>query len=309
MKIDNMNMASLRKFIDIGANLTDPMYQGIYNGSKKHESDLSSVLKRSWDSGLVKLIITGGNFEESKKAIELANTDDKLYATVGCHPTRCSEFEQDGNNPDEYLNNLGNLVKENASKVVALGECGLDYDRLQFCTKELQKKYFELQLKLNESLNLPLFLHCRNSADDLYDILSKYKFQGVVHSFDGTIEEARKFLDLGYYIGLNGCSLKTQDNLDTVKELPSDKLLIETDCPWCDIRPTHAGFKFISKENKSFPSVKKEKWKANHLVKSRNEPLNIRQVADIIAAVKNEPVEELCDRIFENTKKLFFNKN
>lgn len=65
-------------------------------------------------------------------------------------------------------------------------------------------RYFELQLNLNESLNLPLFLHCRNAAGDLYDILSKYAFKGVVHSFDGSIQEATRFIDLGYYIGVNG---------------------------------------------------------------------------------------------------------
>lgn len=300
-------MSRIRKFIDIGANLTDPMYQGIYNGSKKHESDLQHVLKRSWDNGLAKLIITGGNLEESQKAIDLAKTDDRLYATVGCHPTRCSEFENNGQNPDVYLQSLGSLVKENKTKVVAFGECGLDYDRVQFCTKEIQRKYFEFQLQLNDSLNLPLFLHCRNAADDLHEILSKHKFTGVVHSFDGTIEEANKFIDLGYYIGLNGCSLKTQENLETVKELPTEKLMIETDCPWCDIRPTHVGFKYISEENKCFPSIKKEKWKPDHMIKSRNEPVNIRQVLDIIAAVKNESPDDLCEQILKNTEYLFFN--
>lgn len=71
-------------------------------------------------------------------------------------------------------------------------------------------------------------------------------------------------------------SLKTQENLKTVKELPSDRLLLETDCPWCEIRPTHAGHKYIAEENKAFPSVKKEKWNCDHMVKSRNEPINIR---------------------------------
>lgn len=99
---------------------------------------------------------------------------------------------------------------------------------------------------------------------------------GVVHSFDGTIEQAKRFIDLGYYIGLNGCSLKTQENLETVKNLPQDRILLETDCPWCEIRPSHAGFKFISNENKDMPAVKKEKWNAEAMVKSRNEPCNIR---------------------------------
>lgn len=71
-------------------------------------------------------------------------------------------------------------------------------------------------------------------------------------------------------------SLKTEENLDTIKNLPRDKILLETDCPWCEIRPSHAGFKFISNESKNMPSCKKEKWSADALVKSRNEPCNIR---------------------------------
>ncbi|XP_030753892.1 putative deoxyribonuclease TATDN1 [Sitophilus oryzae] len=295
-----------KRFIDIGANLTDPMYQGIYNGSKKHEPDLNHVLKRSWDSGLEKIIITGGSLEESEKAIQMSKTDDKLYATVGCHPTRCYEFESNNQDPIKYLESLGNLVKENRSKVVALGECGLDYDRLQFCDKDTQKKYFNRQLQLNETFKLPLFLHCRNAASDVFAILSSHDFTGVVHSFDGTLDEAIKFITLGYYIGINGCSLKSEENLQTIKDIPSEKILIETDCPWCEIRPTHAGYKYISEENKSIPSVKKEKWKQDHMVKSRNEPTNIGQVLDVIAAVKNEPVPELGRQIHENTLKLFF---
>ncbi|KAJ8958633.1 hypothetical protein NQ318_016358 [Aromia moschata] len=290
-------MAKIRKFIDIGANLTDAMYSGIYNGGKKHEPDLQHVLKRSWDAGLSKIIITGGNLEESKKALELANTDDRLYSTVGCHPTRCGEFEQ---NSDEYLEKLKNIASSGKGKVVAIGECGLDYDRTHFL-------YLECQLKLSETLHLPLFLHCRSAANDLYNILVKYNnLKGVVHSFDGTPDEADRFIGLGFYIGLNGCSLKSEENLSTVKTLPANKILIETDCPWCEIRPTHAGYKFITKENLSATSVKKEKWKPDCMVKSRNEPNNIRQILDVLSAARNEDPDELSNTIYENTTNLFF---
>ncbi|XP_045464611.1 putative deoxyribonuclease TATDN1 isoform X2 [Harmonia axyridis] len=251
-----------------------------------------------------KIIITGGNLTESKKAVELAKLDNRLFCTVGCHPTRCSEFDED-KNPSNYLNSLSELIENNRNKVVALGEFGLDYDRVQFCPKETQQKYFKLQLTLTEQFDLPLFLHCRNAADDVYEILKDFKCSGVIHSFDGTLEEANKFIDLGYFIGLNGCSLKTEENLSVVAELPVDKILIETDCPYCDIRPTHAGYQFISKDN-IMPSVKKEKWNSNSLVKSRNEPCNITHVLDVIASVKKVDSLELCEQIFENTNKLFF---
>lgn len=305
-KKENMSRSKIVRFIDIGANLTDSMYSGIYNGSKKHDPDLIQVLDRSWKAGLSKIIITAGNLEESKKALEISQSEPRLYSTVGCHPTRCNEFEEHDGGADSYLQKLKDIINTGNNKVVAIGECGLDYDRIQFCSKEIQLKYFELQITLSKNFNLPLFLHCRNAAEDLYNILVKYPgLKGVVHSFDSSVEEAKKFLDLGLYIGINGCSLKTENNLQTAKSLPIDKILLETDCPWCEIRPSHAGYKYISKEN-LLPSVKKEKWNSTSLVKSRNEPCNIKQVLDILACVRNEDIDVLSENIYENTLQLFF---
>lgn len=296
---------TMMKMIDIGANLTDSMYSGFYNGSKKHSPDLASVLKRAWDGGLDKIFITGGNVEESKKAIELCRQEDNLFSTVGCHPTRCSEFEKFGE-PDDYLKSLENIIKEGGEKVVAVGECGLDYDRLKFCPKDIQKKYFEKQLDLVEATKLPLFLHCRNAFSDFISILNSNKERlhgGVVHSFDGTLDEAMQIIELGYSIGINGCSLKKEENLEVVKNIPNDRLMLETDCPWCEVKPTHAGYKYIKT---TFPTVKKEKWLDGKMVKGRNEPVNIIQVLEIVAAIKNEDKEKLCKTLYENTCKLFF---
>ncbi|KAK9881417.1 hypothetical protein WA026_016307 [Henosepilachna vigintioctopunctata] len=295
----------MRRFIDIGANLTDSMYAGIYNNTLKHPNDLEYVLQRSWKAGLEKIIITGGSLSESQKALNLARTNDRLFCTVGCHPTRCTEFEE-AESPSVYLESLKNVISEGKNKVVAIGECGLDYDRINFCPKEIQKKYFNLQLTITDHFNLPLFLHCRNAANDLYEILKAFNLKGVIHSFDGTLNEANKFIELGYFIGLNGCSLKTAENLEVVKNLPVEKLLIETDCPWCEIRPSHASYKYISKEHLSIMSVKKEKWSSECLVKSRNEPCNITCILDVIASVKNVNSNELCEILFNNTNKLFF---
>lgn len=205
-----------------------------------------------------------------------------LYSTVGCHPTRCSEFEEHPGGPEVYYQELLKLVQ--SKSVIAIGECGLDYDRLQFCSKEVQKKYFEKQFDLAEKTNLPMFLHNRNTGQDFYDMIkaNRHRFKnGVVHSFTGSMEEMKMLVELDLYIGVNGCSLKTEENLEVVKEIPENKLMIETDAPWCDIRPTHASYKHLQHLSKeeidlySPTSKKKEKFEMGLMVKSRNEPCTV----------------------------------
>lgn len=197
---------------------------------------------------------------------------------MGAHPTRCGEFVQ---NPEKYYNDLHSRIKANPEKVVAVGECGLDYDRLHFCPKETQLQYFEKQLSLAEEFRLPLFLHMRNATEDFMAILERNRDKlqacggGVVHSFTGTLEDAKKVLAFGgLYFSINGCSLKTKENVEVVRQLPNDRIMLETDCPWCGIRPTHASHKHVTTK---FPTVKKkEKWTAETLIDGRCEPCQIR---------------------------------
>lgn len=155
------------KMIDIGANLTDPMFRGIYHGSKKHRDDFEDMMQRSCKHGVDKMIITGGSLGDSKQALEIAKQHANLYSTVGCHPTRCNEFKDHPDGPEMYLKQLEALAHSDRDKVVAIGELGLDYDRLHFCDAETQRSYFEMQLELASRLKLPLFLHNRNSIADL----------------------------------------------------------------------------------------------------------------------------------------------
>jgi TatD DNase family protein len=218
------------------------MFKGTYNEKVAHASDFDHVLMRAKATGVHKIMITGTTLQDSREGIEMARQINQqkredfplLYATVGVHPTRCNEFEQ-SNDPEGHLQQLLALAEEGKrdGTVVAIGECGLDYDRLKFCDKDVQKKYFIRHFELAEKTQLPMFLHNRNTNGDFAKILreNKDRFKAaVVHSFDGPLEELKEILDIGahVYIGINGCSLKTQDNLKVMKEIPADRIMIET---------------------------------------------------------------------------------
>ncbi|KAG9291278.1 hypothetical protein G9A89_021780 [Geosiphon pyriformis] len=312
------------KLIDIGANLTDPVFRGLYHGKQTHCDDFSHVLQRATKASVEKIIVTGGSVSESREALAIARNHENLYSTVGCHPTRCREFEEHKGGPEKYFEELVNLaISESAKgKVVAVGECGLDYDRLQFCPKEIQLKYFEKQFDLAQATGLPMFLHNRNTGSDFFNILSIQKNRGkfsagVVHSFTGTMEEMERAVSLGLYIGVNGCSLKTPENLEVVKRIPEEKILLETgnykkNAPWCDLRATHASYSHWSSMPKQKldlyqpSSRKKEKFELGMMVKSRNEPCSIGQVLHVVSSVRGIDPQVIAERIYENTIKVFF---
>ncbi|KAI9280693.1 hypothetical protein BY458DRAFT_430533 [Sporodiniella umbellata] len=264
--------------------MTDPIFRGIYRGKQEHADDFALILERAKKASVEKIFITGTTLSESKEAIEYIENnaeqaDGFLYSTVGCHPTRCKEFEKHPNGPQAYFQELSKLAESKC--VIAIGECGLDYDRLHFCPKGVQKKYFLKQFELAEKTGLPMFLHNRNTGEDFYEMIkeNRHRFkEGVVHSFTGPMEEMERLVELGLYIGINGCSLKTKENLEVVKAIPEDRLMIETDAPWCDIRPTHASYRYVEKIpeeewNRYSPAFrKKERFQMGLMVKGRNEP-------------------------------------
>ncbi|CAD6445391.1 cc727ed2-b524-4dde-b3d2-03732c7db9e2 [Sclerotinia trifoliorum] len=241
-----VGQADKPRYVDIGINLTDPVYSGIYYGTQRHPADLSSVISRALTAGCQKFIVTGSDLAESRKAVQLSKEHSGiLFATVGVHPCSCLQFTKAPNNPETYLRELEELAlkAKDTNHCVAFGEIGLDYDRLTLCPKDAQLEYFEKQLDIATRLHLPLFLHSRAAHEDFVRILKarleELPNRGVVHSFTGTKEEMEELVSLGFDIGLNGCSLKTEENLEVVKAIPMERLQIETDGPWCEIRPSH----------------------------------------------------------------------
>lgn len=234
------------------------------------------------------------------------------YATIGIHPCSTKDFEKYHGGPDKLLTDLKNLAVQGKADgyAVAFGEIGLDWDRLFLSPRETQLKYFEAQLDIAVELQLPLFLHSRSCSEDFERLmrprLDQLPKKGLVHSFTGTIEEMKSLVDMGFDIGINGCSMKTEENLEVVKEVPLERLQIETDGPWCEIRASHASAKYLKDDGPIVPKgVKKEKFQKGLMVKGRNEPVMIVQVAHVIAKVKGITVEEVCEAAWRNSTAMF----
>ena len=320
-------------FVDIGANLTDAMFAGWYHDKQYHAPDVAQVVDRAVLAGLRAIIVTGGSLEESRAAIQLATDQNhrlasancalRCYATVGCHPTRSCEMAQGVQGYMEGLRQLLKIHRAPAGCVVAVGECGLDYDRLHFSSKEHQLAGFAAQFALAEEFSLPMFLHSRNCSEDFVRLVGENRHRmpkgGVVHSFTGSAVEAEAYLKLGLYIGINGCSLKSEENLAVLRQsIPTSRLLLETDAPWCDIRDTHASTALLKSLGTASPSelflsktfppkCKKEKFVTGAMVKGRCEPCQILSVFDVVFAIKGlSDREKLAEEIMRNAHDVFF---
>ena len=351
---------------DIGANLCDPMFQGSYGGKSYHEPDLSSVLRRARGAGVGRIVVTAGSLAESAEALEMAASSSsisssspvELFSSAGVHPTRAGELVVAGNDGGgggeerekktldaAAVARLRALLREGTEsdddskqpRLVALGETGLDYARLQFADAEAQRLAFGAQLDLAAELGgrLPLFLHLRDAGDDFISLLSEPRFnktdtsssssvpvalRGVVHSFDGGVDLMRRLLALenrDLFIGFNGCSLRDETGLEAARQVPIDRLLLETDAPWCDLRPSHASSaaqqgSFELKEfDERVGAVWKDKKKVGKddktsLIKGRNEPCRIAAVAEAVAAARGCSVAEVARAAWENSERLFF---
>lgn len=241
------------------------------------------------------------------------------YATVGVHPCNAKAFIEHTAGADDLLKQLRELATTASQEglCTAYGEFGLDYDRLYLTPKDTQLEFFEAQLDLAVELQLPLFLHSRAAAEDFERLLAprlpRLPKGGLVHSFTGTVEEMRRLVELGLDIGVNGCSLKSEENLAVVKEISLERLQLETDGPWCEIRASHASAKLLKENGEAegekppeMPrAVKKEKWSRECMVKGRNEPCTIGLVACVVARVKGVSVEEVVEAAWRNSVRMF----
>lgn len=258
------------KIIDIGINLMHRLFN----------DDREKIVIDAAQVGVSPLIITGTSERSSFQAVNYAEKyKGKLYCTVGVHPHDTKSCN------NQTINNLEKLSKHDC--VVAIGECGLDYNR-DFSPRDIQRKYFEAQVELACKTGLPLFLHERDAFDDFCSILEKYRSdisKMVVHCFTGNKEQLQKYIQLDCYIGITGwiCDERRGKHLlDLVKLIPKDRLMIETDAP------------FLTPRNLD------EKPK-----NGRNEPKYLVHILDELAYYLDEDVEDLANRVYRNTKQFF----
>lgn len=245
------------------------------------EKDFGKVLKQSQEAGVTKIINVGTDFDSSQKAVKLTQKNNCLWASVGIHPHHTEKYL----NLNEISKKLEKLSKN--PKVVAIGECGLDYHpgkNGQISDPEKQKKLFLLQLKLSQNLALPVIIHCRDAHDDILKVLSLFgnpsSLKGVFHCFSGNEAFLKKVLALGFYIGFDGnLTFKNAKSLQKIaQEAPLKRILLETDSPYLSPEPKRG---------------------------LRNMPANVKIIATFLAQLKETSFENIAKITSQNAKKVF----
>ena len=219
----------------------------------------------------ISMIINGVDNKSNKEIIDLSNEYDNVYASIGLNYDQIDYFT------DKDLEDLEELIKSN--KIVAIGEIGLDY----YWTKDNKDKqiyFFEKQLSLAEKYNLPVIVHARESIQDTFDILKKYKVKGTMHCYSGSLEMAKEFIKLGFKIGIDGpiTYKNNKKGVEVVKELPIESILLETDSPYLSPEPNRG---------------------------KQNSPLNLIYIAEKIAEIKGISIDEVIEKTTKNAKELF----
>jgi TatD DNase family protein len=241
---------------------------------EQYDNDRDGVITRALAAG-VGMINAGADLQSSRDAVDLAHKyENGIWATVGIHPTESKDFDKFGE--------IEKLAKDN--KVVGIGECGLDYFRdKEFEVQREQKEIFKKHIELSNKTKKPLVIHCREAFADVIDILVARKSEllpepGILHFFTGTIEDAKKLLELNFSFTFGGLITFNRSFDEIIELIPPDKLLVETDAP--------------------FVSPKSHRGK-------RNEPLYVGEVIPIIAVIKRANEETARKQFLENTKRVF----
>ena len=234
--------------------------------------DIDSILMDAATNNVKKLIISGCDAKSIRDGLEIIYRYPEIYMTVGFHPDEVDDIT------DKDLNDLEVLIKTN-KKIVGIGEIGLDYYHNDM-NKERQREIFIKQLELAKKYDLPVVIHSRESIGEIYDILKEHKgVRGVIHCFSGSLEMAKSFIDLGFYLGIGGVITFKNSNLkDVIKELSLDNIVLETDSPYLAPEPYRGKTNF---------------------------PQNIKIIAQYIRKLKDISLEEVTEKTTSNVNKIY----
>lgn len=240
----------------------------------RFDKDRDKVLQRAEQNGVKLIINVGFDGHSSQKAVKLAERYDMIYAAVGIHPHDAKKAD------DETYEMFYNFASH--PKVVALGEMGLDYYR-NLSPKKLQQEVFRTQISLAKEVDLPIIIHDRDAHGDTLKIMKEEKVSrvgGVLHCFSGSSEMALQCIEMGFYISFAGpVTYPNARRLrKVVEDVPMERMLIETDCPWLSPQPMRG---------------------------KRNEPAYVKHVAEKISEIKGVSVEKVVDITTKNAKELF----
>ena len=234
------------------------------------KDNLKEVVTRANSKGITKMIVIGYNKKSSFDAVRIANMFDGVYAAIGVHPS-------DVLKEDDNLDWIYELAKD--KKVIAIGEIGLDYywDKSY---NDLQIEWFIKQIEIAKELDLPICVHSRDASQDCFDVIKKYgNSKGVIHCYSGSLEMAKEYVKLGYYLGIGGVVTFKNSHLgETIKNIGIDHLVSETDAPYLAPVPYRGKI---------------------------NEPAYIYEIVQKISEELNLDIDKVEKKIEENTYKLF----
>ena len=234
--------------------------------------DIDSLVMDAEKNNVLKFIISGCDKKSIRDGLEIIYRYPSIYMTIGFHPDEADDLT------DKDINDLEILLKTN-KKIVGIGEIGLDYYHNDM-NKEKQREIFIKQIELAEKYDLPIVIHSRESIGEVYEILKEHpKARGVIHCFSGSLEMAKQFIDLGFYLGIGGViTFKNSKLKEVIEEISLDNIVLETDSPYLAPEPYRG---------------------------HTNYPQNIKIIAQYIRKLKNISLEEISTTTTNNVYKIY----